>query len=230
MASILHFPRPTGRRRLRVADVTYGQGIFWKQIDTTEFDFFPSDLYTHKNSYDFRDLPYENDFLDVGIIDVPWGCHHAFDSKNSYERDRADRYGTTKLKSTSAHHVMELYRGGLTELHRVLRPGGIMLVKCQDIFHSGKQFRLTEMVRRWAVDSLGMEDVDKFYLFRSCWRPALHHGQQRTARRVVSVMWIFQKRNNDHGDVPASESRRPPGQLSGRAEHTRRNSGELAIA
>ena len=68
-----------------------------------------------------------------------------------------------------------------------------MLIKCQDIFHNSKQFRLTEMVRQWAVNSLGMEDVDKFYLFRSCCRPALHQGQQRTARRVVSVLWVFKK-------------------------------------
>ena len=30
----------------KIADVTYGNGTFWQQIDTTRYDFNPSDLYT----------------------------------------------------------------------------------------------------------------------------------------------------------------------------------------
>jgi len=30
----------------RIADVTYGKGVFWKKIDTGQYDFWPSDLIT----------------------------------------------------------------------------------------------------------------------------------------------------------------------------------------
>ena len=74
-ASILHFPRAPQDRRLRVADVTYGLGVFWRQIDVSEFDFFPSDLHTVRGrKYDFRNLPYQDGFLDIGVIDPPYGA------------------------------------------------------------------------------------------------------------------------------------------------------------
>ncbi len=122
MISLLHFHRPPDRK-LRVADVTYGKGVFWQQIDTSEFDFYPSDIVTCKNKYDFHDLPYENDFFDIGVLDPPWGCHSAYSHIHDPHRLFADRFGRKTLKKTSADHVMSLYRGGMTELYRALRPG-----------------------------------------------------------------------------------------------------------
>ena len=29
-----------------IADVTYGKGVFWKNIDTSQYKFFPSDIKT----------------------------------------------------------------------------------------------------------------------------------------------------------------------------------------
>src|SRR6476660_6615218 len=68
MMSLLHFHRQLDRK-LRVADATYGKGVFWQQLDTSEFDFFPSDLITCKNKFDFHDLPYENNFFDIAVLD-----------------------------------------------------------------------------------------------------------------------------------------------------------------
>jgi hypothetical protein len=179
--SKLHFPLKPKGRRLRVADVTYRQGFLWKQIDTTKFDFYPSDPDTGGKKIDFRKLPYDDDFLDVGVIDPPWLSICVW----------PDRYGS--LNMPSPRRLMERYRAGMTELHRALRPGGIMVVKCRDTFRNGKQIRLTEIVRKFAVESLGMIDVDKFHLFCSIWRPALLRTHQKTARQVVSVMWILRK-------------------------------------
>jgi hypothetical protein len=192
MISLLHFPQPVGRK-LRVVDVTYGKGVFWQQIETVDFDFYASDIVTCKNKLDFRDLPYGDDFFDVGVLDPPWGCHSAYSHVRDPDRLYADRFGRNTLKSTTANHVMDLYRGGLTELHRCLRPGGILIVKCQDMMQGGKQRWVTDEVLQWATKSLGMEGIDRFWTWSNVWRPPLHRGKQKRARRIVSTFWVFQK-------------------------------------
>jgi hypothetical protein len=41
--------------RSKVADVTYGRGVFWKGLDLTQFELHPSDL---GQGVDSRALPY----------------------------------------------------------------------------------------------------------------------------------------------------------------------------
>ena len=161
--------------------MTYGSGRYWKKIDTSKFDFYPFDRHPGKKKIDFRKLPYDDDFLDVGVFDPAWLSICVW----------PDRYGSATMPSP--RRLMERYRAGMTELHRALRPRGVMLVRCQDIFHGGKQIRLTEMVRQLAVESLGMTDVDKFHLFCSFQPPAIYERRQKQARRLVSVMWVFKQ-------------------------------------
>jgi hypothetical protein len=91
MIFLLHFWKPR-RRKLRVFDVTYGKGVGWQQIDTSQYDFYASDIVTCKNKYDFRDLPYEDDFMDIGTLDPPWGCHSAYSHIHDPDRLQADRF------------------------------------------------------------------------------------------------------------------------------------------
>ena len=46
----LHVPRGS-----KVADVTYGKGVFWKEVDSTLYTLLASDL---KTGVDCRKLPY----------------------------------------------------------------------------------------------------------------------------------------------------------------------------
>ena len=96
----LHFPPAPKGRRLRIADVTFGQGQFWKKIDISKFDFFPLDRGARKNKIDFHKLPYGDDFLDVGVFDPPWLSI----------RVSPDRYDAATVRSP--HRLMELYRAG----------------------------------------------------------------------------------------------------------------------
>ncbi len=55
--------------RAKVADVTYGKGIFWKGIDVRQFELHPTDL---NQGVDSRALPYEAGSLDVVVFDPPY--------------------------------------------------------------------------------------------------------------------------------------------------------------
>src|ERR1700730_15293036 len=52
-----------------VADVTFGKGVFWKNVDTSKYVLKASDL---KDGTDFRDLPYEDGSIHALVLDPPY--------------------------------------------------------------------------------------------------------------------------------------------------------------
>ena len=67
---ILDLYVPSGSK---IADVTYGQGAFWKNIDKNKYNIYPSDI---KTGIDCRNLPYENETCDCVVLDPPYICTH----------------------------------------------------------------------------------------------------------------------------------------------------------
>ena len=53
----------------KVADVTFGQGAFWKNIDKNKYNLYPSDI---KTGIDCKNLPYENETYDCVVLDPPY--------------------------------------------------------------------------------------------------------------------------------------------------------------
>jgi len=170
-----------------VADVTYGKGVFWKNIDTSRFTFLPSDLFSGDvPAEDGTSLPYDDFSLDVVVIDPPYkqgsGCPMTIDG-----------YNNNKRKKHGMEAVLGLYRDFMEEAWRVLRVDGYMVVKCQDQIESGKQTRQSIGVWRMAVEEMGMTDVDMFIQTNSR-APVMRHNYQHHARKNHSVYWVFQKR------------------------------------
>jgi len=62
----------------RVADVTYGKGVFWRRVDTRKYQLFASDLNSEstprecKGGIDSRRLPYEDQSFDAVVFDPPY--------------------------------------------------------------------------------------------------------------------------------------------------------------
>jgi ubiquinone/menaquinone biosynthesis C-methylase UbiE len=85
---------------------------------------------------------------------------------------------------------MRLCRDGITEAVRVLRPGGHLLVKCQDQVCSGK-------VRWQSIDfsmhgiGLGLQLVDRLELVS--YRPQPAGRRQVHARRNHSTMLVLRR-------------------------------------
>lgn len=169
----------------RVADVTYGKGVFWQDVDTGQYELLASDLST---GTDLRSLPYETGSLDAVVLDPPY----IYNPKDTVKTSISEPYrvNTTGLGLTSVNAVIELYRAGIEEALRVLRPGGRLFVKCQDQIESGKQRWVHIELFDLAV-GLGMYARDLFVLVQKT-RPAIRWPVQKHARKNHSYLWVFE--------------------------------------
>lgn len=167
---------------MKVADVTYGKGAFWKHVDTAVYDFRPTDL---KDGVDFRELPYRDESLDIVVLDPPY----AHNPGQMFVDATYNNAATTK----GMYHkdIIDLYKQGMQEAHRVLVGGGLIWVKCQDEIESSVQkyshIELYEIARE-----LGFYAKDLFVLMQES-NPTIQHKNQKHARKNHSYLWIFKK-------------------------------------
>ena len=160
-----------------IADVTYGKGAFWRNIDTNLYDLRATDLLT---GTDFRHLPYEAQSIDGVILDPPY-MHGGPTIKASLN----DCYHNA---NTGHESVIRLYAGGLLEAARVLRKKGICIVKCQDETESGKQrFSHVELIQ--LLTMFGFAVVDQFLMVQST-IPITGKGPQKSARKNHSYFIV----------------------------------------
>ena len=194
----LHVPKGS-----RIADVTYGRGAFWRDVNDTDYDLLASDIET---GTDCRSLPYENDSLDAVVFDPPYmegffrdrgskaagGSHGVFRERYSH--------GSETAGSTAKWHdaVIELYVSGGREAARVLKKGGRLIVKCQDAVSAGRQ-RLTHVEIVNAYSRIGFECDDLFVLVRSNKPSVSRMIKQKHARKNHSYFLVFVKRTARRG-------------------------------
>lgn len=176
----------------KVADVTYGKGVFWQKVDKSQYHLFNTDL---KTGIDCRSLPYPNESMDCVVLDPPYmhtpgGTAHV--SHQNYE----DYYGNNQTgnKTTKKYHeaVLDLYFKAGDEAWRVLRKGGIFILKCQDEVCACKQ-RLThvELIHQFTAKKFIVEDL--FILVRQNKPGVSRILAQRHARKNHSYFLVFRK-------------------------------------
>jgi phage N-6-adenine-methyltransferase len=171
----------------RIADVTYGRGRFWRLTNMTQYDFHPSDLLTvPERPYDFRNLPYRSHEFDAHVFDPPY-MHNP--PARRYLNADYKNFDTTK--GISHDDIIRLYRDGMSEGWRILKPGGLMLVKCKDEIESGRQRMSHVEVHDIAVKELGMEVRDLFVLTQKALLVRFRNNNH--ARKNHSYLWVFEK-------------------------------------
>lgn len=178
----------------KIADVTYGNGVFWKQVPRGKYELLTSDL---KDGVDCRSLPYNDASLDAVVFDPPYmhtpggTAHVNHQNYESYYANNVAGSGTTKKYHEA---VLELYFQTANEVSRVLRPDGIFVVKCQDEVCANQQ-RLThvEVINDYTERGFVIEDL--FILMRTN-RPGVSRVvQQVHARKNHSYFLVFRKPN-----------------------------------
>lgn len=175
-----------------IADVTYGKGVFWKNVASETYRLLPTDLST---GVDCRALPYEDVSLDVGVFDPPY-MHTPGGTAHQGHQHFEAYYRNNEGYSTSAKYheaVLELYFQGGKELQRVLREEGILIVKCQDEVCANRQ-RLThvEIISHYET-SLGMICEDLFVLVSEKKPGVSRLKKQVHTRKNHSYFLVFRK-------------------------------------
>lgn len=165
-----------------ILDPTYGKGNWWKL-------WWPRALVKHDmalDGTDFRKLPYADNTFDAITYDPPYvsvGGRKTTGMSTMYEA-----YGLIDAPSSPAE-LQVLINDGLTEMYRLVKKGGYVLVKNQDYVSSGKLWIGTHWTLSHALE-LGFTCQDRLeHMGKS--RPQPSHARQLHARRNLSTMFVL---------------------------------------
>lgn len=184
---ILSLYVPTGSR---VADVTYGKGVFWRNVPESQYEVIPTDLST---GTDCRELPYADASIDCVVFDPPY-MHTPGGTAHVNHQNYENYYRNNEASSTSKYHeaVLELYFTAAKEAFRVLRPNGTYIVKCQDEVCANRQ-RLTHVELINELERLGFVTEDLFVILRNGKPGVSRLLKQAHARKNHSYFIVFLK-------------------------------------
>lgn len=137
----------------KIADPTYGNGVFWKQVDRSQYSVLATDLKV--DGVDMRSLPYEDGSLDMVVNDPPY---RYTPEKNTKHEDTPGHgkvdglYNLQAAKLTNTQAVLDLYYQSMQEAKRVLKDGGFLVIKCQDTVQDGKNIWVHDLLMKKAEE------------------------------------------------------------------------------
>lgn len=180
-----------------ILDMTWGNGVFWKKIDQTQYVMVRNDLAPDRGDvhFDFRSMPYNSESFDSVVLDPPYASRSSKRGlKASIDKGYNNFSQALHLGIFGTEKTMQFYKDGMLEAKRLLRPNGLLLVKCMDEISGGKQMRNHFTIWEIATCQLGLMDEDLFVLVQKQ-IPAMRHPYQKHARKNNSFLWVFRKEN-----------------------------------
>lgn len=144
---------------------------------------------------DFRNTGYESHQFDAIAFDPPYvsvGGRETTGIEEMYSR-----YGLSGAPTTPAL-LQALINDGLAEMHRLVKPRGIVITKAQDYISSGELWSGTYFTEQFAR-SIGYKVVEKFIHVRKSGGPQPKNrtrkdgsrSRQVHARHNASIMFVF---------------------------------------
>jgi hypothetical protein len=187
----LHVPKGS-----TVADVTFGRGNFWSAMPEGQYQLMATDL---ADGVDCRRLPYDDATIDAVVLDPPYiaGFFRPRKAGEGYQ-DFTDRFSRGFTEDGPRYHagVLALYRDAASEAARVLRPKGVLILKCQDEVHAGKQYLTHIEIANMLADAFYAKDL--FVVVRKggnfATRGRASGRAQQHARKNHSYFMVFTKR------------------------------------
>jgi tRNA G10 N-methylase Trm11 len=170
-------------------DPTYGRGLWW----TT---WRPAQLIVHDRKIDgtdFRHLPYGDAVFPQIAYDPPYVCPGGL--KTSTIQAMHTAYGMNATAGpqrdfATPGQLQQIMNDGLTEMVRLLRPGGTIVTKAKDYIWSGRLWIGTHHVQAHALE-LGLQVIDRLEHVGS---PGPQSQKRQVhARRNLSTMFVLRK-------------------------------------
>lgn len=202
-----------------IADVTWGKGVFWKDVNIGKYEVYASDLDPNKSpsghSADCRNLPYEDNSLDVIVLDPPYA--EGFYRRNkdmlaggngSHEQFRKN-YSNGEVLDTngSKYHqaVLEVYYKAGMEAHRALKEDGTLILKTQDEVSANTQELTHIQITNFYEGELDFYTRDLFVTVRSN-KPAVSGmNKQVHARKNHSYFLVYEMDTNEPVNILYSD-------------------------
>lgn len=175
----------------KVADVTYGKGVFWKKIPAGNYKVSKTDL---SMGVDCRKLSYENASFDCVVFDPPYMHTPGGTAHQNHQNYEQYYYNNGTSHTTKKYHdaVLDLYFQGAKEALRVLKDDGVYIVKCQDEVCAGRQ-RLTHVELINELSLMGFRSDDLFIVMRNNLPGVSRVKKQLHARKNHSYFLVFRK-------------------------------------
>lgn len=174
-------------------DPTYSKGNFYKKGLTKpkyKFDLYPQLEEVIKANAE--NLPLDNESINVLMFDPPFlatkGKSLEIENTSNKINKRFGVYPTEKK-------LHQFYINALKEFHRILKPDGILIFKCQDKVSGGKQYFSHHFIMTEA-EKLGYYIKDMFILLAknrivADWQLK----NQKNARKFHSYFLVLEKSN-----------------------------------
>lgn len=168
-------------------DITYGNGAFYREIaePRLKYDIDPQVAGVVAASSD--NLPLAEKSISSIVFDPPFLTYVRAGREGNGNMAMSKRYaGYWRYDELSAHYIATL-----RECSRVLKTGGVMVFKCQDIIHNHKMHCTHASVITWASQfRLTLEDL--FVLSAKNRMPSPNRaGTQKHARIFHSYFLVF---------------------------------------
>jgi len=175
-----------------VADITYGNGIFWKHVQHGRYKLLATDI---KDGVDCRHLPYMDGYLDCVVFDPPYmhtpggTAHVNHQNYEGYYHNNEIPKGLTKKYHEA---VRELYFQTGVEIYRTLREQGILILKCGDEVCANQQcLTHVEIINEYTSNGFVIEDL--FVVVRRNKPGVSRVLRQVHARKNHSYFLVFRK-------------------------------------
>jgi len=174
-------------------DPTYSTGAFYNgtgiEVPELRFDIKPQAEGVIQA--DARHLPLEDESFSCMMFDPPFLATTGKSLTEGQGNIINRRFGVFPDEQS----LHRFYVEAMVEAHRVLKPQGILIFKCQDKVSSGKQYWSHCFIMNEAV-KIGFYPKDLFILLAKNRLVADWQARnQQHARKFCSFFWTFQKSN-----------------------------------
>jgi hypothetical protein len=170
-----------------ITDLTWGRGNFWVGIDRSKYKLIRIDKHTPCDvKADFGAVPLADETQDAVIFDPPYVTRMSFKPRtkdNPAGSNQKDAFGVNSTGPKNEREIDNLYAAGTAEARRILKPGGILVLKTMD----------TQKWRHFELFNLpGFKMID-FLIVITRGKPPGKPYAQKHARKNHSYFMVFRR-------------------------------------